>query len=153
MDHLWLFQGRVSLLCVGNELNGDDALGKCLSSQLREADPDLQVIYASTAPENFVGEVIRFKPERVVVVDAGDFGEQPGKIMELPVDSLQDFHFSTHRMPMKHLARRFRQDGIDTAFLAVQAKAMETGQPMSGEVKAACELLAQQIMDARANKD
>ncbi len=144
-----VFQGRVSLLCVGNELNGDDAFGRHLADTLEE-DGEMQVLFASTAPENFVGEVIDFKPERVVVVDAGDFGGRPGEIRRLQQDELQSVHVSTHRMPMKVLARQFKEEGVDTAFVAVQARHFTPGEEMSEELEAALDELAGNILSVRA---
>ena len=68
-----IFRGRVTVVCVGNELNGDDAAGAMASRLIGKPD-GMQVIFAHTAPENFLDEIMEYKPDRVVLVDAADFG-------------------------------------------------------------------------------
>jgi len=145
-----LFKGRVSVVCVGSELSGDDALGRKLAGLLAGLkDPDLQILYTSTAPENFLDELIMFKPKRVVVVDAGDFGGRPGEIRQLDPADLQSAHISTHRAPMKMFTARLAGENIPTTYIAVQAKQTGLGEPMSAEVREAAVKLACRIREAR----
>ncbi len=129
-----VFAGRVSLLCVGNELSGDDGLGAAVARGLAGL-PGAQVIYAHTAPENFIDEVIAYRPERVVIVDAADFGGRPGEIRLIDSKAVQAAHFSTHRAPMRLLLGRLEAAGIGVALVGVQAAGMGLGEPMCSEVE------------------
>jgi hydrogenase 3 maturation protease len=144
------FTGRVSIVCVGNELNGDDAFGYHLYSRLQDVvDENLQVVYASTVPENFVGEILSFRPGRVVVVDAGDFGGRVGEVRVLDLDSLEGFHVSTHRMPLRLFARWFEREGVGVTFVSVQVAQTGVGESLSPEVADAVERLCGEIVSAR----
>lgn len=151
MDLSDLFKGRVSVVCAGNEFNADDRLGLELHGRLSDIkDPDLQVLYTSTAPENFIGEILDFKPERAVVVDAGDFGGRPGEICVLDLAELESSSISTHRMPLRVFAKRLKEEGVDTSFIGIQARDFTTGEPMSEEVEAAAGRLVGIIKETRS---
>ncbi|MBD3387815.1 MAG: hydrogenase maturation protease [Candidatus Altiarchaeales archaeon] len=144
------FEGRVSLVCVGNELSGDDGLGKALAEMVSGmGDCDFQVLFTATAPENFTDEIIGFKPEKAVLVDAGDFKGRPGETREVDIGRLQGMHVSTHRAPMKMFANRLRQEGIEVRFIAVQVKQTGLGEPISREVMESVGKLADEIYSIR----
>ena len=99
--------GRVAVLAVGSRLRGDDAAGLLAADALEQADlPDevrarLGVFQGETAPENLTGELRRFRPTHLVVVDAADMGRAPGHIAIIEAEQLADAgSFSTHRMPL-----------------------------------------------------
>ncbi|MFH1403579.1 MAG: hydrogenase maturation protease [Candidatus Altiarchaeota archaeon] len=145
-----LFSGRVSVVCVGNELNGDDAFGPQVFRLLQPIDDDeMQLIPASTVPENFIGEIMDFKPARVVVIDAGDFGGSPGELRSFEVGELEAFNVSTHRMPLKLFTRRFTDNGISVHFISVQASRTVVGEPLSHEVGKSAAILSDLIEKTR----
>jgi len=138
VDYGFLSLGRASIVCVGSELSGDDAFGLCLYEKLRGlGGPKLQVLFASTAPENFIGEILDFAPGVVVVFDAADYGGKPGEVRELSMSDLESTSFSTHRAPMKLFARFFQSKNIPVKFIGVQAKQTGLGEEMSPEVRRA----------------
>jgi len=136
VDYSWITAGKVSVVCVGNELNGDDGFGKRLYDRIEDlGSPRLQVIYASTAPENFIDEILEFSPDLVAVFDAADFGGKPGEVRELSLGDLESTSFSTHRAPMKLFSKFFESKKIPVKFIGVQARETGLGERMSGEVE------------------
>ena len=55
------------LLGVGNEMNGDDAIGVYVARKFK--CDGWKAIDCATVPENYVGEIKRLKPEKVVIVE------------------------------------------------------------------------------------
>ena len=140
MDYSWLSSRRASIVCVGNELNGDDGFGARLFDKLKNVEsPRLQVIYAATAPENFIDVVLEFKPELVVVFDAADFHGTPGEVRQLSLDDIESTSFSTHRSPMKLFSRFFSKRGIPVKFIGVQVRKTGLGEKMTREVEKAAD--------------
>ncbi len=86
------------LLGVGNEANGDDAIGPWIAR--RFSKPGWRAVDCFTVPENYTGELRRMQPRRVVIIDAADMGLQPGDIRIVPKDRTGSATFTTHAMPL-----------------------------------------------------
>lgn len=131
---------RVAVLGVGNPMRSDDAAGVLVARALSgrecatEADHVL-IIEASQAPENRTGELRRFAPDVVLIIDAADMGETPGTIQWIPEESIDGMSASTHSLPLSMLARFLRMDlGCSVALLGIQINSNEVGENVSGEV-------------------
>ncbi len=98
------------LLGIGNELNGDDAIGIWVARKFK-ADGWISIDCA-TVPENYIGDIARAKPEEIVLVDAAEMGLEPGEIRIIPKEKLSKASFSTHTIPlsifMTHLGQMTR---------------------------------------------
>lgn len=96
---------RVALVGVGSELRGDDAAGVLVARKLaawcaKSGCTRLAAFEACAAPENFTGEIIRFKPDCVVFLDAAHLpGREPGDVEIVPQDQIEGLTFSTHMLP------------------------------------------------------
>jgi len=142
-----LFGGRVSILGVGNALNGDDGVGCYVAEKLKTAESEnFQVIDASTVPENFIGLVDEFKPDVVLIIDAAGFEASPGEVREIEPGQIKNVSVSTHGMSLAILHRILSSDGIKVVFLGIQPKQAEVGEPLSREVKEAADGLCQQVL-------
>ncbi len=53
-----------------------------------------------TAPENLTGEIRRFAPSHLVIVDSVDFGREPGTVVAADPVEITGISFSTHRLPL-----------------------------------------------------
>ena len=145
-----LFIGRVCFVCIGNELNGDDAFGYHLANKLKKyADGSFMVLFASTVPENFISVILNFAPEHVVVFDAGVFNGDPGQVCLLDLDSIENHNYSTHRMPMRIFSKMLEDKCIIVYFIGVQALNFGLGDPLSKEVEASIDTLVTRIQKAR----
>src|SRR5512145_297908 len=75
---------RIAILGVGNPFRSDDAAGILIArvlSQRECADIDhVLILEAGQAPENRTGELRKFSPGLVLIVDAAEMGETPGVI-------------------------------------------------------------------------
>jgi len=99
--------GRVALLGVGSELRGDDVAGLLVAEYLRKSSPKnikkkkLKVFFGSTAPENLTGEIKKFKPGCLIVVDSADLNMRPGAVKLVSPDEVGGISFCTHQLPLK----------------------------------------------------
>ncbi|MGQ9707334.1 MAG: hydrogenase 3 maturation endopeptidase HyCI [bacterium] len=102
---------KVLILGVGNRHQGDDGVGcrvidllnSTLNSNLRPLAID-----AETVPENYLGLIIKIKPERVLIVDACLFGGEPGEFRLFDSTSFENLAcpvFSTHAPPLNLIAQ------------------------------------------------
>jgi hydrogenase 3 maturation protease len=53
----------------------------------------------ASAPENLTGEIARFKPSWVVLVDAAHLGREPGTVELVAREDVDGLSFSTHMLP------------------------------------------------------
>ncbi|MHC4982950.1 MAG: hydrogenase maturation protease, partial [Planctomycetota bacterium] len=88
VEHLAQFVcPSMAIVCVGNEMCGDDAAGVLVARELAGTVP-WAVYDTQTVPESFLMKIVAAKPESVVVIDALDFGGGEGTVEILPADSV-----------------------------------------------------------------
>ena len=95
---------RLVVLGVGSELRSDDIAGLLVARALAEAFPDSDRVLAiegATAPENFTGQILRFAPSHLVIVDCADLGEEAGSVRAFPVEEIGGVSSNTHTLPLK----------------------------------------------------
>jgi len=125
------------LLTVGNSMMGDDGAGPMLAKLCRDNPVDgWQVLEGDTMPEDTLHLIRKIKPNRVVVVDAADFGEKAGEIRIIESDTINDmFMVSTHSLPLNFLIDELKTFVPDVAFVGVQPAIVAFSFPMTEMVK------------------
>ena len=130
---------RIVVLGIGNEFGGDDSLGLLAAKKLKEslADiPEVQVLAAGNAPENFTGLLRNFSPSHVLFVDAAETGERAGTIKLIEAHEIEEITPSTHSLPLHLLANYLEQElGSKMIILGIQPKKLYFGTSLSTEVK------------------
>jgi hydrogenase 3 maturation protease len=131
---------RIALLGVGNPLRSDDAAGvlvaRVLAERARATTTDhVLILEAGLAPENRTGELRRFAPDVVIIVDAADMEETPGTIQVIPEDSIDGMSASTHSLPLSMLVRYLKLEwNCVVIILGIQPVSNEVGERVSPEV-------------------
>jgi hydrogenase 3 maturation protease len=140
-----MLSGRIVIACIGNQWRGDDGVGPFVASLVR-ASERVRVIDCGETPENYLGVIARMKPEKVVVVDAADFGGKPGEIKTVARSEIAGGSPSTH-MPRLTLFTDFveAQTGAETFFVAVQPERLEFGEAIRPAVESGGRALADMI--------
>lgn len=129
-------KGKVILLGIGNPLRGDDGFGNALARDL-EGKISLKVLEAGSAPENFLGIIIKEKPNTVLFVDAVDFG---GNVAEMRLWNLKEIKtknlFFTHNSSLS-LIFSFLKENTQANFylLAIQPKSIGFQDKMSPQLR------------------
>jgi hydrogenase 3 maturation protease len=145
----WPKAPRIAILGVGNQFRSDDAAGvlvvRALAHRKCALDTErLLIIEAGHAPENTTGELRRFAPDLVLIIDAADMGEMPGTVKWIPEESIDGMSASTHSLPLSMLARYLRLElGCTVALLGIQPASNTVGDEVSSEVAQA----VQEIVD------
>jgi hydrogenase 3 maturation protease len=133
---------KIALLAIGSDLRADDAaallVARALKGAPRKKKHGFKIFIGETAPENLTGEIKKFKPSHVLIVDTMEMGMRPGKTFLIDPSSIgNDVSFSTHKMPVRVLADYLLSSlpGCQVLILGIQAKCLEFGAPVSLPVK------------------
>ena len=131
-------KGKVAILGFGNRLWGDDGAGSVLAERLRAANPKAAVFDAGMVPENYLEKVVASKPEKVMLVDATDFGGKPGDWRIFAASDLSATGLSTHAGSPRMLAAYLEtRTGANVYLLGIQPGVTRAGQTLSESVEAA----------------
>ncbi|MHA1685926.1 MAG: hydrogenase 3 maturation endopeptidase HyCI [Candidatus Heimdallarchaeaceae archaeon] len=140
------------VLGIGNELNGDDAVGLYVTKRLQSVVPFpewVKIFYCEKAPEHFLGKLYQLQPDKVLVLDAANMNAPPGSIAIIPKEIIWGgYNFSTHTLSLTLLEEFLGQSSFSSAndfqmmFIGIQPKQMIFDTPLSPECEEAAEELA-----------
>jgi len=110
-----LLAGReVVLMGVGNDLRGDDACGVMLGERL-EASVGCPVFVTFDLPEDYAVKAADLRPELVLILDAADFGGEPGQVRLIRAQDIPPTPGVTHRPSLEMVAAFLEMDaGAET---------------------------------------
>ena len=127
-------EGRVCLLGIGNRHHHDDAIGPYLAEAL-ESRPDYDVIDAGIIPEDYIETTAKKHPDTILMVDATDFGGEPGEVRLLYPENVAYSGASTHAGSLRMLAEYMHaRTHARVALLAVQPADVSDGKGLSPPV-------------------
>jgi hydrogenase 3 maturation protease len=128
---------KIAVLGIGSELRADDAAGLLVAEELKKIkNLKLKVFLGSTAPENFTGEIIKFKPTHILIVDSVDADQKPGFILLINPDEVGGVSFSTHMLPVKMMVDYLLASlECEIIIIGIQPKILSFGETVSKEVK------------------
>jgi len=137
--------GRVCVVGIGNRLAGDDGAGSAVAERLAGRVAGC-VIDAGIAPENHLEPVVRDRPDTILLVDAVDFGGEPGSVRMLDARSLATGGLSTHAtsLAMVHDYLRARCPAR-VLLLGIQPARLGVGEALSEAVASSVEAVASRL--------
>ena len=145
LEHLKLhLKGKVVIVGIGNTLRSDDGIGSLLAARLEDKTP--YIVYdAGASPENYLGKIIKDKPDAILLIDAVDFAGAAGEFRMLEGGDIQTVNFfSTHdasiSLAISYLKNSLK--AVDIIILAIQPKILAFGDQLSPPVSATLEKLA-----------
>lgn len=147
---------KVAVLGIGSILCGDDAAGMEIIARLEEQFSDnsnILLMGGSTAPENFTGEIKKFSPDHLLVVDAAFMQASPGTIAIVDPADIDGMGFSTHMLPLSVMLAYVQQYvGCEYTCIGIQPACTDfgscMGEKMTCAVEELCSLL-KKIFDAK----
>lgn len=147
-----LFRKRVSIVCLGNSLQGDDAIGVKVGEKLTNIPSTTQVILAHTSPVNFTGLIEGFDPESVLFIDNVDAGLQPGQIIfgevhDFPKDQFHTTHYQGLDVLGTHL-KFLIGEHLEVYFLGIQTTHRELLAPVTDVMHTVSTALSATIQEA-----
>lgn len=95
---------RAVVVGVGNPIRMDDFVGVKIVQDLRgKVDSDrVMLIEAETVPEDYMQQIVDYKPTHILIIDAAKMGMKPGESRLINPNQLTDFPaFSTHMLPLR----------------------------------------------------
>lgn len=131
---------KIAVLGIGSELMGDDALGVLIARELETFANErglssFKAFIGGASPESITGEIKRFKPTHLIIIDAAEIDEQPGAVRLIDADHVCGVSFSTHRLPTKILCDYLVGDiGCKIMIIGVQPGHMHFCEPVSKEI-------------------
>lgn len=134
---------------MGNSLKGDDGFGPALVRRLSGRTRAV-CIDAGTTPENQTAPILRARPDAVIVLDAADFGGEPGELSLMDAARISQCGVATtHSMSLKLLADYLAgETGARMALLAVQPADTRFGKPLCARVAEAMDAAESAILEA-----
>lgn len=148
---------KIAVLGIGSDLRGDDAAGVMVAESVsrKTRSPRLKVYIGSTAPENLTGEIRKFKPSHLVMIDTAELKGKPGAIFILrPEDFGDAVSFSTHKMPAKVLIDYFLKSfKCSFTLIGIQPKSIGFGDKISRPVRNSIKEVADSIVIAAKKRD
>jgi len=143
---------KLAILGIGNEDNGDDAVGLYVLIILQHANlPDwVTNFYCERVPEHFLGKIAKLGPNRILLLDAADMKEIPGAIAIFSKELIsKGFHMSTHNLSLTMLEEFLKPDVPDlvTLYIGIQPKNMLFQTPLSDECSKAADEFANLLIE------
>ena len=142
-------KGNIVIVGIGNPLRGDDGTGQKLVQILRSKYPTLPnitLIDAGEAPENYLFKIPILNPDTIMLVDAADFDAPAGTAKIIDPDDLPERGFSTHTASLKLIIDILKnQTDADVFLLGIQPKSIKLGDEISPPVSEAIEKIAEII--------
>ena len=136
---------KIAVLGIGSVLCGDDAAGMEIIARLEDpfsGNSNILLMGGSTAPENFTGEIKKFSPDHLLVVDAAYMQASPGTIAIVDAADIDGMGFSTHMLPLSVMLAYLKQFvGCDYTCIGIQPSCTDFGSCMSDEMTIAVEKL------------
>lgn len=131
------FEGRTLLVTIGNSLRGDDGVGPFIADGIHSKNTSFKVINAESTPENIVSDAVAFKPDKIIIIDAANFGGVTGEIKIIPLDKIAQYScLSTHNFPLHITFGIILKDtGATLTIIGIQGKKLDYEEGLSPEVK------------------
>ena len=139
---------KTVIVGIGNTLKGDDGAGPQLCNILRDKIA-AEIIDVGSTPENYIAKIIKMSPEKLLIIDAVDFGAAPGTVKIFDIKDLGRFLFSTHSLSPHLFVETIRSEiNVDVTFIGIQPANLQLNQGLSKQVSDAIAVLANEIKSA-----
>lgn len=146
---------KIALLGVGSKLRGDDAAGILVAEYLakaaftRKGKVSFKVFIGDTAPENLTGEIKKFKPSHLIVVDAAAVSKKSGQIKLIKPEQAGGVTFCTHQLPLKIMIDYLRQAiGCKVIIIGISPGRLDFLSECSSVVRKQAKYLARLIKES-----
>jgi hydrogenase 3 maturation protease len=146
---------KIAILGIGSELRADDIAGILVAQQIekslaaRTPHAELKIFIGATAPENLTGEIKKFAPDHLIIIDAAELGLKPGEIKIMDPGEIGGITFCTHSLPLSvmidYLLDSFK---FNITVIGIQPKTLTVNAEPSEEILMAVEFLAKSLVGA-----
>ncbi len=131
---------KLLVVTVGNTLRSDDGVGVYIFDQIKNCKENIIILNADSKPENIIDQAIQVQPQKVVIIDAADFGGRAGEVRLIKKADIQNISLSTHSFSLNIIARIIEEETeAEVLFLGIQPRSVRLGEKLSKSVKKAAE--------------
>lgn len=142
-----LKDSKTVIVGIGNTLKADDAAGPLVCQKLLQNRISADVIDAAAVPENYIQQIIKKSPQKLLIVDAIDFKAAPGTIKIFKPEQLSNAAFSTHTLsPHLFIDMICKEIKTDVFVIGIQPAKIKLGEPVSEKVDEAIEKLVSTLV-------
>jgi len=139
-----------TIVCgIGNQYRNDDAAGLLVASKLKN---HFKVFHCDTYPESFVEKICKENPDNILIIDAAEFGENPGSWREIKTNEIDNYTVSTHTIPISLFVYLLKKCCNNIKIFAVQIENIEYGEKISKGVKNAIKNLTSWLIQEYKDK-
>jgi hydrogenase 3 maturation protease len=142
-----ILKGKVVIVGVGNVLRGDDGLGPVFVERLK-SQVGVPCINAGNAFENYLGVIIRERPETVLLVDAVHLDKDPGEFAIVDPARIEHGGLSTHDVsPSLFLNFLVEEIKCSVFLLGIQPERIALGTGISQTVRETLRILENEVVE------
>ncbi|MEO0134614.1 MAG: hydrogenase maturation protease, partial [candidate division WOR-3 bacterium] len=127
---------------------GDDGIGSLIAERLIKEGFE-NVLDCERTPENYLAKIIEKKPEKIIFIDACDFGGKIGEVRIFKKEEWQNFKkfsLSTHTLPIPLLLSLIEKlINSEIYLLGIQVKETNFSQSLSKELNNLFEEIVEKI--------
>lgn len=130
---------RVVFVGVGNRMLGDDGIGPVLLDHLKKNLP--HTVDAGVTPEEYTGVIKRLNPSVIIILDAADFGAEPGQMKIIMAEEVSLVRIGSHKIPLDIIMEYLRSEtGADVFIIGIQPECISFSSSLSPSAeRATCE--------------
>jgi len=142
-------KGKTVIVCIGNELRGDDGAGPVLAKKLN-GNIKIPVINCGETPESYTDIIKDLKPETVIIVDAVDMKAPPGSVSIIEKENLSEvITYTTHNVPLKIFTDYLSKETKAKIFIiGIQPEQMDLANKISDTINTTLDAVSIAIKEA-----
>lgn len=136
-------KGIVTVIGVGNIMRGDDGCGPKLIESLKKKRPKANLFDCGTVPENYIFPILATSCDTVILVDAADFGMEPGSVKVFSLNEVSGAGLSTHNFSLRLFTDLLMtgKDNLNIFVVSIQPKTVRLGESLSKVVRSSLDAL------------
>ncbi|MBI4651778.1 hydrogenase 3 maturation endopeptidase HyCI [Candidatus Desantisbacteria bacterium] len=133
---------KILIVGVGNVLRADDGVGPYIISCFKEKKVGFDLLDTGTTPENFTEDIIKLKPEIIIIIDAAYMNKKPGEICFFNGDSIPETSISTHNISMRVISGLWKNlTNAEINFIGIEPENTNWEEDISQIVKKSADKL------------
>jgi len=142
-----ILKGKIVIIGIGNIIRGDDGFGPLLIEKIKDKAEAI-CFDGGTAPENYLGKMVKENPDTLLIIDAVHLGKDPGKYEILRQADIVKCGFATHDIsPVMFIEYLTKEIRGNIYMLGVQPQSVELGSEMSKQLKTVLDELSEKILE------
>jgi hydrogenase 3 maturation protease len=132
--------GKTCYLIMGNALRGDDGVGPWIGGRLVVPSERVRVLDAGERLDRWVEAVVQWGPDKLIIIDAANFGQNPGNVAVLSSQTMEESALSTHAFPLNIFVSYIDSEKpMRKEYIGIQVQECCLGQHLSKPVEAAAQ--------------